>query len=140
MTAKYVLLVEDNPDDVALTEIAFKKAQISNRLVVASNGEQALNYIFSQGHLDPGDVNSQPGLILLDLKLPIVSGLDVLKEVKANKDTTQIPVIVLTSSSEERDQTESYRLGACDYIRKPTSLSRFIEIVKEIKAKRLESG
>jgi two-component system, response regulator len=140
MTNNYVLLVEDNSDDVALTEIAFKKAQITHKLVVASNGRQALNYLFSHDSPARGDGDNKPGLILLDLKLPIVSGLDVLKEIKAKGDTAQIPVIVLTSSSEERDQTESYRLGACDYIRKPTSLLMFIEIVKEIKAKYLKAG
>jgi two-component system, response regulator len=134
---KYVLLVEDNPDDVVLTEIAFKKAQVTNQLVVATNGRQALHYLFSPAN---GEGKDKPGLILLDLKLPIVSGLDVLKEIKANQDTSQIPVIVLTSSSEEKDQTESYRLGACDYIRKPTSISKFIEIVKDIKVKCLESS
>jgi DNA-binding response OmpR family regulator len=137
MTLKHILLIEDNEDDVALTEIAFKKAQISNKMVVATNGKQALDHLF--GHTN-GDSENKPGLILLDLKLPIIGGLDVLREVKANKDTSQIPVIVLTSSSEERDQSESYRLGACDFIRKPTSLSKFIEIIKEIKAKCLESS
>ena len=140
MTDKYVLLVEDNPDDVTLTEFAFKKATYPNKLVVASDGRKALDFLFSQDGFSDRGPDDKPGLILLDLKLPVVSGLDVLKEVKANKDTTHIPVIVLTSSSEENDLTESYRLGASDYIRKPTGLSEFIEIVKQIKAKWLDSN
>jgi two-component system, response regulator len=140
VTDKNVLLVEDNPDDVILTEFAFKKANIPNRLEVASDGRQALDYLFCRDGFRDRGPDDKPGLILLDLKLPVVSGLDVLKEIKANKDTAQMPVIVLTSSSEENDQIESWRLGASDFIRKPTGLSEFIEIVKQIKAKWLDSN
>jgi two-component system, response regulator len=129
---KNILLIEDNPDDVALAEIAFKKARIPDRLLVANDGKQALNYLFSQK--DSEQAENKPDLILLDLKLPVISGLEVLRIIKANRDTLDVPVIVLTSSSEEKDQKESYRLGASAYIRKPTSITEFIEIIKQIKA------
>jgi two-component system, response regulator len=138
VTDKYILLVEDNQDEVTLTEFAFKKANIDNKLVVASDGRRALDYLFALDSFSDTGPGDKPGLILLDLKLPVVSGLDVLKEIKASKDTTHIPVIMLTSSSEEKDQTESYRLGASDFISKPTGLIEFIAIVKQIKAKWLD--
>jgi two-component system response regulator len=140
MPDTYVLLVEDNPDDVALTELAFKKANVIEKLVVASNGQKALDFLFSQDGFRGRDISQKPSLILLDLKLPLVSGLDVLKEVKANEDTNEITVVVLTSSAEDKDRSESYRLGANDYISKPTGFNEFIEIVKQIKAKWLDSN
>ncbi len=139
MNKTCILLVEDNPDDVTLTEIAFKKASVSNKLIVAYDGRQALNYLSSLRCDSNEKPDHKPGLILLDLKLPIVSGLDVLKEVMADKSTSAIPVIVLTSSSEEKDRAESHRLGAREYIRKPTSLTEFIEVIKKIKVKWLDT-
>ncbi len=120
MTEKYILLIEDNPDDLTLTEMAFKKSQIPNKLVVVINGQQALDYLFCQDKYAHRDFRDAPALILLDLKLPFVSGLDVLKEIRADKRTSQIPVVVLTSSIEDRDKAESYNRGANDFICKPT--------------------
>jgi two-component system, response regulator len=115
--------------------LAFKRGQVLNKLAVVSDGKQALDFLFSWDNHVNRDASDKPALILLDLNLPLVSGLDVLKEVRANPDTSRIPVIVLTSSSEERDKTESYRLGANDYICKPTGLLAFVEIIKQIKIK-----
>ena len=134
----YVLLVEDNPDEVFITQRAFRKGEVANPLTVVTNGRQALDFLFSQGSYADRDKNDKPAVILLDLKLPLVSGLDVLKELKSNPNTNPIPILVLTSSTEERDQTESYRLGANDFICKPTSLLEFIEIVRKIKARWLD--
>jgi two-component system, response regulator len=129
----YVLLVEDSPDEVFLAQRSFKKVEVTNPLRVVTDGRQALDFVFSQGSYADRDANDKPELILLDLKLPLVNGLDVLKEIKANPNTSLIPVVVLTSSTEDRDQTESYRLGADDFICKPTSLIEFVEIVKKSK-------
>lgn len=135
----YVLLVEDNPDEVFLTQRAFQKGEIANPLKVVSDGRQALDFLFSQGSYADRDNGDKPDLVLLDLKLPLVNGLDVLKELRANPNTCHIPVVVLTSSTENRDKTESYRLGASDYISKPTRLNEFIEIIKCIKVRWLGS-
>lgn len=135
MPEKYILLVEDNPDDVILTELAFQKSQLPCKLVVVVDGREALDFLFYQGKYTNRTPVENPALILLDLKLPLINGLDVLKEIRANKYTSQIPVVVLTSSLEEKDQTDSYKLGANDFIRKPTGFSRFIEEIQQIKAK-----
>jgi two-component system, response regulator len=132
---KYVLLVEDNPDDVTLTEIAFKKGKIPNKLVVAVDGQEALDLLFCRGKYDGQDTCEKPALVLLDLKLPLVSGLDVLKAIRANSRTHQIPVVILTSSMEDTDKTESCNLGADDFIRKPTGFSNFVEIIQQVKVK-----
>lgn len=133
MNDKYVLLIEDNPDEALLTQQAFKRGQVTNKLVIVSDGRQALDFLFSCDSQTNLEVNNKPALILLDLNLPLVGGLDLLKEVKSNPNTLNIPIIVLTSSSEDRDKTESYHLGANDYICKPTGLFEFVEIVKKIK-------
>jgi two-component system, response regulator len=131
----YVLLVEDNPDEAFLTKKAFKKGELTNPLRVVTDGRQALDFLFSQGAYADRDINDKPVMILLDLKLPLISGLDVLKAVKANPYTSLIPVVVLTSSTEDRDLAESCRLGANDYINKPTRLTEFVEIIKNLKQK-----
>jgi two-component system, response regulator len=135
MNDKLVLLVEDNEDDVTLTEIAFKKGQIPGKLAVVVDGREALDFLFYQDKYTNRNPVENPALILLDLKLPLVSGLDVLKEVRVNRNTSQIPVVVLTSSIEEKDQADSYRLGANYFIIKPTGYSHFIEVIQQIKAK-----
>ena len=135
MNDKLVLLVEDNEDDVTLTEMAFKKGQIPGKLVVVVDGQEALDFLFYQGKYTNRNPVENPVLILLDLKLPFVSGLDVLKEIRANNDTNQIPVVVLTSSIEEKDRTDSNRLGANDFIIKPTGYAHFIEEIQQVKAK-----
>jgi two-component system, response regulator len=138
MNDKLVLLVEDNEDDVTLTEMAFKKGQIAGKLVVVVDGGEALDFLFYQGKYKNRIPVENPALILLDLKLPLVSGLDVLKEIRADKNTSQIPVVILTSSLEEKDRSDSLRLGANDYICKPTGYSHFIEVIQQIKTKWLD--
>jgi two-component system, response regulator len=135
MNDKLVLLVEDNEDDVTLTEMAFNKGQIPGKLVVVVDGQEALDFLFYHGKYANRTPIENLALILLDLKLPLVSGLDVLKEIRANNDTKQIPVVVLTSSIEEKDRTDSFILGANDFIIKPTGYAHFIEVIQQIKAK-----
>ncbi len=135
MPDKYVLLVEDNEDDVTLTEMAFRKAEVSSRLEFVFDGQDALDFLYCHGIYTDRIPMENPALILLDLKLPFVSGLDVLKEIRSNPMTFQIPVLVLTSSIEEKDRLNAERLGANDFIRKPTSYSSFIDIIQQIKAK-----
>ena len=133
MQDKYVLLVEDNEDDVTLTKMAFKKAQVSSKLKIVSNGQDALDFLYCHGRYADRTPGENPALILLDLKLPFVSGLDVLKEIRANPMTRQIPVLVLTSSIEEKDRLDAGRLGANDFICKPTSYSSFIDVIGQIR-------
>ncbi len=131
MQDKLILLVEDNPDDVALTLRAPKKNNISNKIVVASDGVEALDYLFGTGpHVGHGVV--QPQLILLDLKLPKVDGFEVLKRVRANPRTKFLPVVILTSSKEQRDVVDGYGLGANNYILKPVDFQQFVEAVKQL--------
>jgi two-component system, response regulator len=138
MIEKYILLVEDNPDDVVLTELAFRKAQVANRLMKVTDGQEALDFLFYHGKYTDRKPVEKPALVLLDLKLPYVSGLDVLKEIRTDKNTSRIPVIMLTSSLEDKDKTDSLKLGANDFILKPTGLSLFVEIIRQIKAHWLE--
>jgi len=135
MNNNLVLLVEDNVDDVTLTEMAFKKGRLGGKLAVVVDGQEALDFLFYQGKYKHRTPIENPALILLDLKLPLVSGLEVLKEIRAEKSTSQIPVVVLTSSIEEKDRTDSYTLGANDFITKPTGYSHFIELIQQVKAK-----
>ena len=121
-----ILLVEDNPDDVELTLRAFKKHNLANHITVARDGENALDIIFQRGK------ESRPDLILLDLNLPMVNGMEVLRQIKENPKTKVIPVIILTSSKEENDLSESYRLGANSYIRKPVNFEKFIGVVMQL--------
>ncbi|MCX6273287.1 MAG: response regulator [Bacteroidetes bacterium] len=127
-----ILLVEDNPNDVALTLRAMEKNNIVNKIKVLVDGEQALDYIFSKGEFEGRKAHKKPRFILLDLKLPKIDGLEVLKELKSNLLTAFIPVVVLTSSREEKDIIESYQLGVNSYIVKPVDFEQFTNSVKEI--------
>jgi CheY-like chemotaxis protein len=132
MEAKNILLVEDNPNDVALTKRALEKSRISNKLVVAEDGVEALEYLFATGAYAGRDINELPTLILLDLKLPKIDGLEVLKQIRSNPTTKRIPVVVLTSSKEDIDVASSYDEGANSYIRKPVDFVQFSEAVKQL--------
>ena len=125
-----ILLVEDNPDDVELTLLAFKKYNLSNEIVVARDGQEALDILFPSE--EESKKSKLPDIILLDLKLPKVSGLEVLKKIKTHPETRIIPVIVLTTSNEDRDMRDSYRLGVNSYIRKPVKFDKFVEVVKQL--------
>lgn len=129
---KIILLVEDNEDDILLTERAFKKNNIVNKIVVCRDGEEALNYLFHQGPFGQLAEVETPQLILLDLKLPKLGGLEVLKALRQNEQTRLLPVVVLTSSREEADIVESYRLGANSYIRKPVDFEKFSLAIRQL--------
>jgi CheY-like chemotaxis protein len=122
-----ILLVEDNPGDIVLTQRALKKANVMNELVIAPNGEEALDYLFGTGQYAERDIRIMPVIILLDLKLPGIDGLGVLQHIRDDERTKFLPVIVLTSSIEEEDVLRSYELGANSYIRKPVDFSKFVE-------------
>lgn len=132
MNNKTILLVEDNPDDEELTIRSLRKAKISNEIIVARDGVEALNYLISSSG-DAGTVGKAlPALILLDLKLPKLNGIDVLRELRANDVTRLVPVVVLTSSSEEEDMLSSYQNGANSYVRKPVDFNDFAETVTQL--------
>lgn len=130
--SKTILLVEDNADDEALTLRALKKNNIHNDVVVVRDGEEALDYLLRRGTYAGRDPNYPPQVILLDLKLPKVDGLTVLKTLRENEETKLLPVVVLTSSKEERDLVASYGLGANSYVRKPVDFNEFIEAVRQL--------
>jgi len=130
MNKKIILMVEDNPDDVELTLRAFKQSNISNEIIVARDGTEALDYLFGQGLYAGRDIENKPVLILLDLKLPKISGMEVLKTIRQNEFTKLIPVVILTSSIQEEDLLNGYRLGANSYVRKPVDFKEFLEAVK----------
>jgi CheY-like chemotaxis protein len=129
---KAILLVEDNPSDVGLTRRAFVKCAIKNPLVVAEGGQDALDYLFATGAHSERRADALPVLILLDLKLPGIDGLEVLRRVRADSRTRRIPVVILTSSSEERDIATGYDLGTNSYIRKPVDFQQFSEVVRQL--------
>jgi len=127
MTIRPILLIEDNPSDVDLTKRAFEKSRISNPLVVLEDGQDALDYLFGNG--SSGEL---PALILLDIKLPRVNGLELLRKIRADARTRRLPVVILTSSREEQDVGESYDLGANSYIRKPVDFSQFTHSLEQL--------
>ncbi|MDD2764798.1 MAG: response regulator [Opitutaceae bacterium] len=132
MKDKIILLVEDNPDDVKLTLRALKKSNIANAVVTAGDGAEALDYLFATGIHAGRDPRAQPAVVLLDLKLPKIDGLEVLRRLRADPRTRRLPVVVLTSSREEQDVVASYDLGANSYIRKPVDFDQFIEAVRQL--------
>jgi two-component system response regulator len=129
---KIILLVEDNPDDEALTLRALKKNNILNEVVVAHDGAEALDYLFATGRHAGRDVHDQPQLVLLDLKLPKIDGLEVLRRLRADERTRRQPVVILTTSNEERDIIASYSLGANSYVRKPVDFEQFMDAVRHL--------
>lgn len=132
MKEKTILLVEDNPDDVTLTLRALKKNNISNDVVIARDGAEALDCLFGSGKCEGGDGGTLPVLVLLDLKLPRISGIEVLQRLRSDDRTKLVPVVILTTSKEEQDLIDGYRFGANSYIRKPVDFSNFIEAVRQL--------
>jgi two-component system, response regulator len=132
LNERYVLLVEDNPDDEELTLVALKENHIGNPVIVVRDGAEALDYLFGSGAHAGADVGTLPVVVLLDLKLPKVGGLEVLRRLRSNDRTKYLPVVILTSSKEEEDRLSSYALGANSYVRKPVDFGQFIEAVKQL--------
>ncbi|MDR3576072.1 MAG: response regulator [Anaerolineaceae bacterium] len=132
MQEKIILLVEDNPDDEELTSMALSESNILNKVIVAHDGVEALDYLFGTGTYAGRDLSQTPQIVLLDLKLPKLDGLEVLKRMRADSRTQFIPVVVLTSSSEEEDIFSSYRFGANSYVRKPIEFHRFADSVRQL--------
>ncbi len=132
MNPKTILLVEDNPSDIELTRRAFEKSHIANEMIVAEDGQEALDYLFNLDPLTGLRLNELPALVLLDLKLPKVDGLQVLHQIRNDDHTSRLPVVILTTSNEERDVAQSYDLGANSYIRKPVDFEQFVEAVQHL--------
>jgi CheY-like chemotaxis protein len=132
MSSKIILLVEDNPSDINLTKRALEKARIMNELVVAEDGEEALDYLFGIGKFFGRNIQELPALVLLDLKLPGIDGLEVLKRIRENPIIHRQPVVILTSSKEEQDVVKSYDLGVNSYIRKPVDFYQFAEAIQNL--------
>jgi len=127
-----ILLVEDNPDDIELTLRAFNKNNIANEMVIAHDGAEALDYLFGTGDYADRDTNDMPRIILLDLKMPKLDGLQVLERLRADERTELTPVVILTSSKEEQDLVSSYKTGANSYVRKPVDFNQFVDAVRQI--------
>lgn len=132
MIRKVILLVEDNADDEALTLRALTRNNIGNEVIIARDGEEALEWLECTGRYATRDPRSQPALVLLDLKLPKVDGLEVLRRIRENADTRLVPVVILTSSREEQDRLHGYMNGANSYIRKPIDFAHFVEAVRQV--------
>ena len=131
-SAVEILIVEDTPEDLELTLRALRKAKLSNRIQVARDGAEALEFVFCEGQYAERQIGNVPKVILLDLKLPKIDGLEVLKRIKGDARTKDIPVVVLTSSKEQKDVVESYRLGVNSYIVKPVNFEQFVTAVQEL--------
>ena len=132
MTHKEILLVEDNPDDVELTRIAFDEAKVANRLVVVRDGAEALDYLFARGEHAGREAGDLPSIVLLDLNLPRVDGREVLQAIREDARTRSLPVVVLTTSAEPFDLESAYALGVNSYIQKPVDFERFVWAVKQV--------
>lgn len=132
MIKKLILLVEDNPDDVALTLRAFSKSNLSNEVVVARDGVEALDFLFGTGTYEGRDLSIMPEVVLLDLKLPKIDGLEVLQRLRTDPRTKLLPVVILTTSREQEDLMQSYAWGANSYIRKPVDFLQFMDAVLQL--------
>ena len=132
MPQKFILLVEDNPDDEALTLRALNKNKVANSVVVARDGAEAVDFLFGTGAHAGRDINNLPQIVLLDLKLPKLDGFEVLRRIRADDRTCNLPVVVLTTSNEERDVVTSYRLGANSFVRKPVVFEEFVSAVNTL--------
>jgi two-component system response regulator len=132
MDDKVILLVEDNPDDEELTLRALKKNNITNKVIVARDGVEALDYLFGTGAHAERDMHVVPQVVLLDLKLPKIDGFEVLRRLRADKRTKLLPVVILTTSNEEKDRLNGYCLGANSFVRKPVEFDKFIEAVRQL--------
>ena len=133
MTDKVILLVEDNPDDELLTLRALRKNKVTGEVVVARDGVEALDYLFGEGSFAGRDTTVMPQLILLDLKLPRIDGLEVLRRLRSDERTRLLPVVILTSSREQQDMLDGYGLGANSYVRKPVNFEQFVRAVEQLK-------
>ncbi len=127
-----ILLVEDNPDDVELTLRAFERSRVTNQIAVARDGQEALDYLFATGPYTGRAPEAFPEVVLLDLKLPKLDGLEVLRRMRSDERTRRLPVVVLTSSNEERDIVQSYDLGANSFVRKPVDFAQFIDAARQL--------
>ena len=127
-----ILLVEDNPDDEELTLLAFRNNRIANPIIVVRDGAEALDFLFRTGKYAGRDIHTNPRMVLLDLKLPKIGGLDVLKKIRESPTTQMLPVVVLTTSNQDEDIVTSYRFGANSFIRKPVEYSKFSEAIKQL--------
>jgi len=132
MNQMLILLVEDNPDDVELTIRGFKKNNFTNEIVIARDGQEALDFLFGTGQFEGRDVTRQPTLVLLDINLPRIGGLEVLRRMRADERTRRVPVVLLTSSKEDSDIKTGYDLGANSYVRKPVDFVQFTEAVRQL--------
>jgi CheY-like chemotaxis protein len=132
VSSKTILLVEDNPDDEALAIRALKRHHISNEIVVARDGVEALDYLFGTGQYTGRDLSLKPAVVLLDLKLPRVDGLEVLRRLREDERTKLLPVVILTTSNEEQDMLDSYSFGCNSYIRKPVDFIEFSEAIRQL--------
>ena len=131
-TNRNILLVEDNPDDVELTLRALKQYNIRNEIAVVRDGAEALDYLFATGTYSNRDTSVMPAVIILDLKLPKVDGLEVLQRMRADERTKLVPVVILTSSREEQDMINGYKFGANSYVRKPVDFTQFVEAARQL--------
>lgn len=132
MNEKVILLIEDDEDDIELTQHALKMSKIANKLEIVRDGEEALDFLFCKGKYSGRDMNNLPAVILLDLKLPKIDGLEVLKRLRTDEQTKLIPIIILTSSRQEQDVVNGYSLGANSYIRKPVDFDQFVDAVGQL--------
>ncbi len=132
MAERIILLVEDNPDDIELTQLALREQNIINEVAVVKDGAEALDWLFGTGVHEGRDTRVMPSVILLDLKLPKVDGLEVLRRMRADDRTKLLPVVILTSSKEEQDMIRSYELGANSYVRKPVDFEQFSKAVRDL--------